>query len=122
MLLGNIGYLSKSMTGTELQNFIHTEIGCLPLHIPGHQRRISTIAWCTGAAQDFLPLAAERQADAYLSGEVSERTTHLARELQIDYFACGHHATERFGVQALGDYLADKFFLEHQYIDIDNPV
>lgn len=122
MLLGNVGYLSNTMTGEEFGNFITEKIGRIPLHIPGHGRRISTVAWCTGAAQDFLTDAFLRQADAYISGEISERTTHLARELQIDYFACGHHASERYGVQALGDYLADKFTLEHQFIDIDNPV
>ena len=57
-----------------------------------------------------------------ISGEISEQTTHLARELGVHFFAAGHHATERYGVQALGSHLAKEFALEHQFIDIDNPV
>ena len=83
---------------------------------------IRKIAWCTGAAQDFLEQAIDQGADAYLTGEVSERTVHIAQENQIHFFAAGHHATERYGVQALGQYLADKFNLDHQYIEIDNPI
>ena len=60
-------------------------------------------------------------ADLFLSGEVSERTTHLARELGVAYVAAGHHATERYGVQALAGDVAERFGLEQRYVDIDNP-
>lgn len=60
--------------------------------------------------------------DAYLSGEISEPTYHSARENGIHYFAAGHHATERYGAKALGEELAQTFNLQHQFIDIDNPV
>jgi len=46
---------------------------------------------------------------------------HLARELSIDYLGAGHHATERYGIQALGAMLATQFGLTHRFIDIDNP-
>lgn len=92
-----------------------------PLMIVGHAREIERVAWCTGGAQDMIVLAAEAGADAFISGEISERTTHLARELGISYFAAGHHATERYGVQALGEWLAGEFGVEHRFIDIDNP-
>ncbi|MDI5936219.1 Nif3-like dinuclear metal center hexameric protein [Halomonas kalidii] len=82
---------------------------------------IRRIAWCTGGAQDMITAAWEAGADAFLSGEISERTTHLARELGIHYLAAGHHATERYGVQALGEWLASEFGLEHRFVDIDNP-
>jgi putative NIF3 family GTP cyclohydrolase 1 type 2 len=59
--------------------------------------------------------------DAFLSGEISEQTTHLARELGVAYLAAGHHATERYGVQALGDHLAARFALRHCFIEIENP-
>jgi putative NIF3 family GTP cyclohydrolase 1 type 2 len=59
--------------------------------------------------------------DAYLSGEISEATTHAARECGLDYFACGHHASERYGVRALGEHLAAHFALQHEFVDIDNP-
>ena len=59
--------------------------------------------------------------DAFISGEVSEQTIHSAREQDIHYFACGHHATERYGAKAVGDYLARELGLDVRFIDIDNP-
>ncbi|TFH88070.1 Nif3-like dinuclear metal center hexameric protein [Billgrantia azerbaijanica] len=82
---------------------------------------IRRVAWCTGGAQDMILQAQAAGADAFISGEISERTTHLARELGIHYLAAGHHATERYGVQALGEWLAREFGVEHRFVDIDNP-
>ena len=82
---------------------------------------IERIGLCTGGAQDMIEQAAMMRCDAFISGEISERTTHSARELAIDYFACGHHATERGGIQALGDKIAHHFGLTVRFIDIDNP-
>lgn len=89
--------------------------------VEGGGQLIERMAWCTGGAQGFIERAAGLGVDAYLSGEISEQTTHLARELGICYLAAGHHATERYGVQALGDHLAERFGIRHQFIDIDNP-
>ncbi|SEM74411.1 Nif3-like dinuclear metal center hexameric protein [Halomonas caseinilytica] len=86
--------------------------------VAGEVRRV---AWCTGGAQDMIIQAAEAGADAFISGEISERTTHLAREMGIHYLAAGHHATERYGVQALGAWLVERFGVEHRFVDIDNP-
>ena len=93
-----------------------------PLHIPGGPEQVRRIGWCTGAAQDYIEQAAALGLDAFISGEVSERTTHAARELGIHYYAAGHHATERGGVQALGAHLARHFGLEHRFVDVPNPV
>lgn len=93
-----------------------------PIHIAGTTRPISTIAWCTGGAQDYLINAYELGVDAYISGEISERTYHEAMELGIHYFACGHHATERYGIQALGEHLKKTFNLNHTYIELENPI
>lgn len=94
-----------------------------PLTIDGcHDRMIKNVAICTGGAQDYIDLAANRGMDLFLSGEVSERTTFSAREQGIHYVSAGHHATERYGVKALGDWLAQKFGLDVTFIDIDNPV
>lgn len=83
---------------------------------------IEKIGWCTGAAQGYLEAAARRGLDAFISGEISESSVHIAREYGIHYFAAGHHATERYGVQALGEHLADHFGIQHTFVDIDNPV
>ena len=93
-----------------------------PLHVGEGSDTIETVAWCTGAAQGFINTAIEAGIDAFISGEISEPTTHTARECGIHYFAAGHHATERYGVQALGKALADEFGVNHQFIDCDNPV
>jgi len=98
------------------------KLGREPLHIAGGDGPIRTIGWCTGAAQGFLELAVDKQLDAYVSGEISEQTVHLARESGTHYFSAGHHATERYGVQALGAHLADKFGLRFRFEEISNPV
>lgn len=89
--------------------------------IAGRGAPLERVAWCSGGGQGRIETAAALGVDAYLSGEISEQTTHLARELGICYLAAGHHATERFGVAALGEHLAQRFDLEHRYIEIDNP-
>lgn len=92
-----------------------------PLLISGGDHPVRRIGWCTGAAQSAIQQAAAAGLDAFVSGEVSESTTHLARELGIHYLAAGHHATERFGVQALGRHLAQRFDLEYRFVDEQNP-
>ncbi|WP_372611379.1 Nif3-like dinuclear metal center hexameric protein [Halomonas sp.] len=82
---------------------------------------IRRVAWCTGGAQDMITAAREAGAEAFISGEISERTTHMARELGIHYLAAGHHATERYAVQALGEWLEQSFGIAHRFVDIDNP-
>ncbi len=93
-----------------------------PLVVGDTAREVQRVAWCTGAAQQYLESAIELGVDVFISGEVSEQTVHLARESGVAYIAAGHHATERYGVQALGRHLAEKFGLSHRFIDIDNPV
>lgn len=83
--------------------------------------KISRIAWCTGAAQDFLALAAQEGAQAFLSGEYAERTFHEAHEWNVAYFSCGHHATERFGVQAMAARFAEYYALQSEFFDEANP-
>jgi dinuclear metal center YbgI/SA1388 family protein len=83
---------------------------------------VKTAAWCTGAGQAYIEEAISLGVDVFISGEISEQTTHLARESGVAYIAAGHHATERYGVQALGEHLAKKFALDHEFLDLYNPV
>ncbi len=83
---------------------------------------IKRVALCTGAAQGYIEQAVAAGADVYISGEISEQTVHVARESGMSYISAGHHATERYGIQALGEHLAQKFGLQHEFIDSDNPV
>ena len=125
--IGLIGRLPRPMTCADLAAHISDCLGRDPLIIEASLREggvaeIESIAWCTGAAQSSIELAVNAGVDAYLTGEVSEPTVHIARESGVHFISAGHHATERYGVQALGALLAEKFGLMHQFIDIDNPV
>lgn len=105
-----------------LAQLIETRLGRDPLVIGDRARRVRRVAWCTGAAQSYLEEAVRLGVDAFLSGEISEHSVHLARESGVAYFAAGHHATEQFGVQALGAHLAAQFGIAHRHIDVPNPV
>jgi putative NIF3 family GTP cyclohydrolase 1 type 2 len=106
----------------DLAQQIERQLGRRPLVIGDPAQKLGKIAWCTGAAQSLLGDAIAAGANVYLSGEISEPTVHLARECGVAYLACGHHATERYGVQALGEHLTAQFGIAHHFIDIDNPV
>lgn len=116
------GVLPEALTGAALADHLATRLGRRPLHIPAGERPLRRIGWCSGAAQDWIEQAAALGLDAFISGEISEQTVHCARELGIDYFSAGHHATERYGVQALGEHMAQKFAIDHEFVDMDNPV
>lgn len=116
------GQLESSVSPAALNDQLSHLFQRKPLHVAGHTKKIKRIAWCSGGAQDFIVDAHRLGVDAYLSGEISERTYYQAQELGIHYYACGHHATERFGVQALGELLSERFGLIHQFLDTDNPV
>lgn len=89
--------------------------------VVGPERPLRKIGWCTGAAQGMIEQAAAQGCDAFISGEISEQTLHQANELGLCYFGAGHHATERYGVQALGQEIADRFGVGHVFINLDNP-
>ena len=116
------GLLKSSMTLDQLSDSIAGRLNTRPLSISSGDNSIRSIAWCSGAAQNYIEQAAERGVDAFISGEVSEHTFHFAREAGIHYIAAGHHATERYGVQALAAVIEQKFGVRQQFIDIPNPV
>lgn len=116
------GYFAESKSIDEMLAFLAEKLQRVPLHIIGSDRPVKHIAWCSGAAQDFIEQAHALGVDTYISGEVSERTFYQAQEMGIHYFSCGHHATERYGIMALGNHLASQFNLQHHFIDSHNPV
>ncbi|MBZ0329078.1 Nif3-like dinuclear metal center hexameric protein [Halomonas sp. ANAO-440] len=117
-----LGRLPEARGAAELASHVAACLGRAPLLVEAPDvGAVKRVAWCTGGAQDMITRAWEAGADAFISGEISERTTHLARELGIHYLAAGHHATERYGVQALGEWLVREFAIEHRFVDIDNP-
>ncbi|SFR51713.1 dinuclear metal center protein, YbgI/SA1388 family [Marinobacter daqiaonensis] len=116
------GELDEPMTPDAFSAYLGDRLNRQPLHVGAGAEEIRRVAWCTGAAQGYITMALEAGVDAYISGEASEPTTHTARECGIHYYGAGHHATERYGVQALGEALAKEFGVEHRFIDCDNPV
>jgi dinuclear metal center YbgI/SA1388 family protein len=106
----------------DLCALIKTQLGRTPQLIAGSKSSIQTIAWCTGAAQQYIDIAILADVDVFISGEISEQTVHAVRESNTAYIAAGHHATERYGIQALGDHLSEKLGLLHEFVEIDNPV
>jgi dinuclear metal center YbgI/SA1388 family protein len=120
--VGNVGRLEEPMTAAALTQQISERLGRECIHIGDPSATIESIAWCTGAAQGMIEQAVVAGVDAYLSGEISEPTVHVAREAGVHYFSAGHHATERYGVYALGEHLQDVFDVAFEFVDIDNPV
>lgn len=116
------GYIKDALTPATFAEQLNLKLARVPLHIPGQSPKIHRIAWCTGAAQDYFEEAINAGIDAFITGEVSERIWHIAREYGVHFFAAGHHATERYGVQALGNHLAAEFGVKHSFIDIPNPI
>ncbi len=115
------GSLDTPLGNDEFVEHVATRVGREVTAVGRSNRAIKRVAWCSGGAQGFVSAAAALGADAFISGEISEQTTHEARENGILYIAAGHHATERLGVQALGEKLSEELQLTHQFIDVDNP-
>lgn len=120
-VVGLVGSLDEPMSARDFARRVQDVLGREPLLIEGSQM-IRRVGWCTGGGQGYIDQAIAAGVDLYLTGEASEQTVHSARENDISFIAAGHHATERYGVQALGEYLAKRFALEHLFIDCPNPV
>ncbi|MEN3109892.1 Nif3-like dinuclear metal center hexameric protein [Uliginosibacterium paludis] len=116
------GVLPHPLPAGELARQLAARLAREPLLVGNPERLIRRVAWCTGGAQAYFEQAILEGAELYLSGEISEQTVHLARETGVPYIAAGHHATERYGIQALGAWLAREHGLQTSFVDLDNPV
>lgn len=119
--LGFIGTLVAPPDLAELAARCQRVVGRAVTAIAGDGRPLTRVAWCTGGAQSYFEPAIAAGADVYITGEISEPQAHLARETGAAFIAVGHHASERYGVQALGAHLAARFGVEHVHVEIDNP-
>ena len=119
--LGFIGAAAGLADAPALAARVTQVLGRTPLLLPGDGRPLRRVAWCSGGAQGYFEAAMAAGADLFLTGEISEPQAHLSRETGVAFLACGHHATERYGAPALGAHLAERFGLQHRFIDIDNP-
>lgn len=116
------GRLQQPQSLEAFGRHVAAALGRTPLLIGDPGRRLERAAWCTGGAQSYFDTALELNVDVYLTGEISEQHVHAARESGVAFVAAGHHATERYGVQAVGAHLAERFGLKHEFVDIENPV
>ncbi len=116
------GSFETPLTLGELSTKLTQLLARQPLTIGDLSKSIRRIAWCSGAAQDMFEAAINLEIDAYLTGEISEQNVHTSRETGIAFISAGHHATERYGIQALGKHIAEQFDLCHYFIDVENPV
>ena len=89
--------------------------------VPGDGRPLRRVAWCTGGAQGYFEQAIAAGADVFITGEISEPQAHYARETGVAFIAAGHHATERYGVQGVGERVAAELRLDYRFIDVPNP-
>ena len=119
--IGFLGDLLSPLPAEALTASVSAALGRKALVVGPLERPVRLIAWCTGGAQGYFEQAIAAGCDAFLSGEISEQTTHLARETGVPYIAAGHHATERYGVQAVGAWLEKTHGIEHQFFDDENP-
>ena len=106
----------------ELAHSLEKALNRKPLVLGDASIKVERLAWCSGSAENFFEAAIAMGAQAYISGEATERTTHLARESEVPFLVCGHHATERLGIRALGDWIEEKHGLECIFVDDDNPI
>ncbi|MEA3120338.1 MAG: hypothetical protein QOI13_3608 [Paraburkholderia sp.] len=120
--LGWMATLPMPITLAHFVAQVEQMLGRAPLVLGDPDKELRRVAWCTGAAQNYFEAAIDAGADVFLTGEVSEPTMHIAAESGVAFVGAGHHATERYGVQAVGAHLSERFDLEHVFIDIDNPV
>jgi dinuclear metal center YbgI/SA1388 family protein len=116
------GVLQQPQTLSQFAEQITHSLQRTPLFIGDSDRTLNKIAWCSGAAQSYFEQAVALGVDAFLTGEISEQNVHIAEEAGVAFISAGHHATERYGVQALGEHLAQEFKMEHRFFDMDNPV
>ncbi|MEG3641143.1 Nif3-like dinuclear metal center hexameric protein [Magnetococcus sp. PR-3] len=120
--LSRIGRWNDTLSVEQVKRRLEQVFGGEALFLESGPKRIHKVAVCSGGAPELIHEAVAAGADLFLTGEASEPVYHVAREMGIHFVAAGHHRTEMFGVQALGETLADKFDLEHSFIDIPNPI
>lgn len=120
--LAAYGSLLEAINLDQFAALLDSTLDRPPLVIGDAHKLVQKIAWCTGAAQSYFEDAVQLGVDAFITGEISEQNVHIARESGIAFISAGHHATERYGVQALGEHIAHTFGITHHFIDIKNPI
>ncbi|PYF82975.1 dinuclear metal center YbgI/SA1388 family protein [Marinomonas alcarazii] len=119
--IGIVGELEEAMSLDAFQQRVESAVSRSVLFERVSDQPIRRVALCTGGAQGYIEQAVAIGADVFITGEVSEQTIHIAREMGIHFIAAGHHSTERFGARSMAAYLANECGLDATFIDVDNP-
>lgn len=117
-----LGRPKNPTTRQGLAELIQTKLQREPILLGDPNAQVQRVAWCTGGAQGFMEAAIDAGADVYITGEASEQNYHIALEHDVGFIAAGHHATERYGIKALGEAVAAQFGVEVEFVDLHNPI
>jgi dinuclear metal center YbgI/SA1388 family protein len=120
--VGLIGRASAPIDIAELRRRLTQAVGQEPLVFDSGPDRISTVGIVTGSGGFAVHEAGPMGLDALVTGEPSEPVMGEAREYGIHFLAGGHYATETFGIRRLGELVAERFSIEHEFIDVPNPI
>ena len=120
-----IGVIGRDVGGVdpdELRRRVAELTGREPLMFATGPDRVRSIGIVSGGASGQVADAVELGLDAFITGEPSEPAMADADEGGIHFIAAGHYATETFGVRRLGELVAERFGVEHEFIDVPNPI
>ena len=121
--IGRLGtFAGDGIAATDLFTRVRVVTEREPLVFDGGPERVRRIGIISGSAAKYLPQAVALGLDAFLTGEPAEHVMADAREAGIHFIAAGHYATETFGVRRLGEHIAERFGIEHVFVDIPNPI
>ncbi|WP_037586287.1 Nif3-like dinuclear metal center hexameric protein [Stenoxybacter acetivorans] len=119
----SLGSLPQAVCLADLTAQLDQTLQRKPLLLANDPRKtVHRLAWCSGGGQGFFQAAIDAGAEVFITGEVSEAQYHLALENDVAFIAAGHHATERFGVQALAAAISEEFQVPVSFFDEKNPV
>ncbi len=120
--IGVAGYFDAPLGLGELVDRVRALTGRDPLVLGAGPERVGSIGIVSGAAAGDLAEAVERGLDVFLTGEPRENVMADAREAGVHFIAAGHYATETFGIRRLGELIAHRYGIEHEFVDIPNPI
>jgi dinuclear metal center YbgI/SA1388 family protein len=120
--LGWLGRAAGGIPATEFLDRCTRAFGREPLAFSDGPETVRSVAIVSGGGAGMLGDAAAAGVDAFVTGEPSEPAMAEAREAGIHFVAAGHYATETFGIRTLGERVAERFGIEHRFVEVPNPV
>ena len=120
--IGVVGESAPPLAVDELTARLTSLLEREPLLLGAGPERVSRVGIVSGAGASFVGETERLGLDAVITGEPAEHVTADAREAGVHFYAAGHHATETLGIRRLGELIAERFGVEHRFIEVPNPV